>query len=248
MKINKQNNIYTLVYIVVLVAIVGTVLAITSMSLKDKQETNANADKMKQILASVHISVSDANVTDEYNRLITATPVVNSEGRVIGQNGFQIDVQAQSKIKDPAKRQLPVYVCNLGEKGIKYILPVFGNGLWGPIWGYVAVNSDGSTIYGAYFAHQGETPGLGAEIEKPAFSDQFDGKQMFKDGVFLPVAVVKKGQKAPNGEDFVDAVSGGTITSKGVSAMLDDCLKPYAKYLEALRANCSSDESNQNND
>ena len=111
---------------------------------------------------------------------------------------------------------------------------MYGAGLWGPIWGYVAVNSDGSTIYGAYFAHQGETPGLGAEIEKPAFSNQFNDKHLIKDGKFMPVAVLKAGQAPLNGEDYVDAISGGTITSKGVASMIDDCLSGYTKFLESL--------------
>ena len=235
MKFNKQSNTYTLIYIIVLVAIVGAGLALASMSLKNKQQINADADKMQQILASVHVTTTDADVVERFNSLITESIVVNSEGKVIGNDGFKIDVQTESKIKDISQRKLPVYICDLGKKGKKYILPVYGNGLWGPIWGYVALNDDGSTIFGAYFAHQGETPGLGAEIEKPAFSNQFDGKQMFKDGQFLPVAVVKAGQKPLKGEDYVDAVSGGTITSKGVSAMLDDCLSPYKAYLENLK-------------
>ncbi len=230
----KQSNTYTIIYIIVLVAIVGTLLAVTSMSLKEKQQENADADKMKQILASVHVATTDKDVKAKFEELITNQIVVNSEGKTIGDDAFAVNVAAMSKEKNPAKRQLPVYICDLGEKGTKYILPVYGAGLWGPIWGYIALDSDGSTIYGAYFAHQGETPGLGAEIEKPAFSDQFDGKQMFKNNEFLPVAVVKRGQKAPNGEDYVDAVSGGTITSKGVSQMLTDCLKPYEAYLETL--------------
>ena len=105
-------------------------------------------------------------------------------------------------------------------------------GLWGPIWGYVAIDSDGTTIYGAFFDHQGETPGLGAEITKPAFTDQFEGKEIFKSGQFLPVEVVKKGMKPEGDADYVDGISGGTITSKGVSAMLGDCLSPYRTYLE----------------
>lgn len=231
MKLNKQSNIYTLIYIAALVILVGAILAGTSMALKDRQEANANADKMKQILSSVHISADDQNVHKLFEDLIVATPVIDSEGNIVAQNGFEINVQQQSKKKDASKRLLPVYVCNLGEKGIKYILPIYGNGLWGPIWGYIAVDSDGSTVYGAYFAHQSETPGLGAEIEKPKFSNQFDGKRLFKDDRFLPVTVIKKGQKAVKGEDYVDAVSGGTITSKGVAAMLDDCLKPYEAFL-----------------
>lgn len=231
----KQSNTYTIIYITVLVAVVGAVLALTSMALKDKQTANANADKMKQILASVHIAATDADVAQKFDELIKGQLVVNSKGEVVGKNAFEIDVQKESKIKDASQRQLPVYICQLPGKGTKYILPVYGNGLWGPIWGYVALNADGSTIFGAYFAHQGETPGLGAEIEKPAFSNQFDGKTMFKGDRYLPVAVVKAGQKAPNGEDYVNAVSGGTITSKGVSAMLADCLGPYEAYLKTLQ-------------
>ena len=137
--------------------------------------------------------------------------------------------------KEPAaERLLPVYECRLDDGAVKYVMPVYGAGLWGPIWGYVSVDSDGTSIYGAYFAHQGETPGLGAEIEKPAFSSQFSGKKLIKDGRFVPVVVVKKGQTPAGDEDYVDGVSGGTITSKGVGAMLDNCLSPYGAFLKSL--------------
>jgi Na+-transporting NADH:ubiquinone oxidoreductase subunit C len=125
-------------------------------------------------------------------------------------------------------------VCNLPDAGTKYILPLSGMGLWGPIWGYVSLDDDGSTVYGAFFGHQSETPGLGAEITKEAFTSQFPGKQMFKNGEFLPVTVVKKGQTPAGNEDYVDGISGGTITSKGVAAMLDECMQPYQTYLETL--------------
>ena len=111
---------------------------------------------------------------------------------------------------------------------------MYGAGLWGPIWGYISVDSNGSDVYGAYFAHQGETPGLGAEIEKPAFSGQFAGKKLIKDGTFLPVAVVKAGQHPQGDEDYVDGISGGTITSKGVGAMIDNCIAPYDAFLRNL--------------
>lgn len=234
MKFNKQNNLYTILYIAVLVTIVGSGLAIASMALKDRQKVNEDSEKMKQILASVHIAADDKDVIQKYNEFITATPVLDVEGNVVGDDAFEVSVHNESKIKDATKRRLPVYVCNLGENGTKYILPVSGSGLWGPIWGYVAVDSDGSTIYGAYFAHQSETPGLGAEIEKPKFSGQLDGKHLFKNGSFLPISVIKKGQKPSKGEDYIDAVSGGTITSKGVGAMLDDYLRLYAPFLEKL--------------
>ncbi|MDE6277692.1 MAG: NADH:ubiquinone reductase (Na(+)-transporting) subunit C [Muribaculaceae bacterium] len=234
---NKQSNIYTLIYIIVLVVVAGAALAFTSISLKDRQQANADADKMRQILASVKIYPPSDSIIAEYKHYVDDSYVVNINGeKEEGVDAFGVNVAQETK-KAEDVRELPVYVCRLADGTRKYILPLYGAGLWGPIWGYVSIDADGSTIYGAYFAHQGETPGLGAEIEKPAFSDQFGGKELFKGERFLPIAVVKAGQ-APNGdEDYVDGVSGGTITSKGVEAMLDNCLKPYARFLEIVGTN-----------
>lgn len=243
---NKQSNVYTIVYIIVLVVVVGAALALTSMSLKSRQQANANADKMKQILASALIYPEKGQIIEDFDKYITEQFVVDSKGeRVEGEDAFNVDVAVQSKISDDSKRLLPVYVCTLDNGEVKYILPVYGAGLWGPIWGYMAIDSDGSTVYGAYFAHQGETPGLGAEIEKPAFLNQFDQSNpagvpdhkvlnLFKDGKFYPIDVVKKGQKPLNDADYVDGVSGGTITSKGVGAMIDNCIAPYEAFLRAM--------------
>lgn len=238
---NKQSNTYTIVYIVALVVIVGTALAWVATSLKPEQTVNANADKMKQILASVHYpQCSNAQVTEAFATHIEGI-VVNDEGqRVEGETAFDVDVANESREADPAKRLLPVYIYTDKAVGTKYIIPLYGQGLWGPIWGYIALDSNGSTVYGAYFSHQGETPGLGAEIEKPEFQNRFVDKQMFKDGKFLPVTVVKAGQHPQGNEDYVDGISGGTITSKGVAAMLDNCMAPYKAYLESL--------TNANND
>ena len=225
---NKQSNTYTIIYIIVLVVLVGTALAATSLSLKDRQQENIDADKMNQILAAALITPADGQTVSDFNTYITDQYVVDAAGQRIDGN-----VANQSKL--PAdRRELPVYVCTTADGAKKYILPVYGAGLWGPIWGYVAFDANGSTIYGAYFAHQGETPGLGAEIEKPAFSDQFKGQNVIKDGRFRPIAVVKAGQQPLDGEDYVDGISGGTITSKGVGSMLDNCLVPYRKFLQSL--------------
>lgn len=231
--INKQSNVYTIVYITVMVIVVGAALALTAMSLKDKQTENAQADKMKQILMSVRIASDRASVVDDYHRYITSTLVVNEQGDTIeGADAFALNVAVEAK-KPAAERELPVYVCTLPDAGVKYIIPLAGMGLWGPIWGYVSLDDDCTTVYGAFFDHQGETPGIGAEITKPAFTDQFRGKQMFKDDQFVPVTVVKKGQVPQGNQDYVDGISGGTITSKGVAAMLDDCLSPYKAFLES---------------
>ena len=232
--INKQSNVYTIVYITVLVVVVGAALAFTAMSLKEKQQDNARADQMGQILQAVRLTYPADEVIDAFQDYITDQYVVNSAGeKVAGVEAFNVDVAAEAK-KPADERLLPVYVCTLPDAGTKYILPLAGMCLWGPIWGYVSFDADGSTIYGAFFDHQGETPGLGAEIAKPAFSDQFRGLSVEKDGEFVPVTVVKKGQK-PEGEmDYVDGISGGTITSLGVASMLDGCLTPYKAYLESL--------------
>lgn len=235
--INKQSNAYTIIYITVMVLIVGTALAFTAMQLKPKQQENASADKMGQILQSVHMPADRATVVADFNKYITSQIVVNTRGdEVQGVEAFDVNVAVEAK-KPVEERLLPVYVCQLPDAGTKYILPVAGMGLWGPIWGYVAFNADGTTIYGAFFDHQGETPGLGAEITKPEFTKQFEGLKVFKDDAFVPVEVVKKGQKPTGNADYVDGISGGTITSKGVGAMLDDCLTPYEAYLARLAAN-----------
>ena len=231
---NKQGNLYTIIYIVVLVVVVGAALAITSLSLKPQQTDNANADKMRQILASVHVVSESADVKSTFNKYITGQYVVSADGTATEGDAFDIDMAKEVKLP-MAERRMPLYVCTLPEGGKKYIIPLAGNGLWGPIWGYMSVDENGSTIYGAYFAHQGETPGLGAEIEKPAFSNQFEGKNLFKDNKFLPVAVLKSGTKPQSGEDYVDAISGGTITSKGVESMIADCIKGYENYLESVK-------------
>lgn len=232
--INKQSNVYTVVYITVLVVIVGAALALTAMSLKDRQEDNARADKMGQILQAVRLTSPRDQVIADFQKYITDQLVVDSAGdRVEGVEAFDVNVAAEAK-KPVGERLLPVYVCDLPDAGTKYILPLAGMGLWGPIWGYVSFDADGSTIYGAFFDHQGETPGLGAEIAKPQFSDQFRGLSVEKDGEFIPVTVVKKGQRPDGNEDYVDGISGGTITSLGVASMLDGCLIPYKAYLESL--------------
>ncbi len=233
MKINKQGNVYTIVYIIVMVLVVGTALAVTSLSLKDKQQANADADKMRQILASARITATGGEIAEVFSAHITATPVYNTNGELIGDDAFTVDVANECK-KQGDDRKLPVFVCQTEDDGTKYILPLYGAGLWGPIWGYISFDSDGTTVYGAYFAHQGETPGLGAEIEKSKFSSQFEGKTMFKGDRFMPVTVVKKGQKPTGNEDYVDGISGGTITSKGVAAMIDNCLVPYQAFLKSL--------------
>ena len=230
---NKQSNSYTVIYIIIMVVVVGVALAYTSMALKDRQHDNVAADKMRQILSSLRIA-PDQDVKAQFASIISDQYLVNDQGQRIEGDAFAVNMA--NEVKKPAQeRQLPVYEARLADGSLKYIIPVYGAGLWGPIWGYIALDDDASTIFGAFFNHEGETPGLGAEITKPTFSDQFQGKHIMVDSKLLPVEVVKAGQKPSTGAEYVDGISGGTITSKGVSAMLADCFTPYNAFLQSLR-------------
>jgi Na+-transporting NADH:ubiquinone oxidoreductase subunit C len=134
------------------------------------------------------------------------------------------------------ERNLPVYVGPKEDQKI-YVLPVRGKGLWGPIWGYVAIEDDFNTIYGTNFSHQSETPGLGAEIANRPFQKQFIGKKIFDEaGKFVSVSVVKK-DVSPDAKHKVDGISGGTITSNGVDNMLKDVIGDYLPYIKKMRKN-----------
>ena len=160
---NKESKSYTLLYTMALVMIVGSALAYTAITLKDRQQANIDADKMRQILASVRITPAADSIVESYRHYITDSYVVDASGnRLEGDNAFDVNVGAQMRLPG-GERELPVYVCTLADGSEKYILPLYGSGLWGPIWGYVSLDSDAAVVYDAYFAHQGETPGLGAE-------------------------------------------------------------------------------------
>lgn len=218
---NRDSNVYTVVYASVMVLLVAIVLAFTSQSLRSFQKENEDNDKRQQILRSINVSVPAAEAKTKYNELI-------KDAFLVDQNGQKVEGDAFTATPD----QHPVYVANVDGK-TKYIMALSGAGLWGPLWGYLSVDSDGNTVYGADFSHQGETPGLGAEIAKPAFSNEFKGKKLFMDGTFKSIAVVKPGKSAA-GQDYVDGISGGTITSQGVDHMLSSSLSGYVKFLTSL--------------
>jgi Na+-transporting NADH:ubiquinone oxidoreductase subunit C len=219
-----------------MVIIVALGLAFTHQALNERQTANVNIDKMQQILRSLNIDASAADAQQKYDELVKNAYLITPDGmKVEGSEGTTPDDPAFStELGDESAAGLPVYEAEV-DGSVKYIIPMDGAGLWGPIWGYLAVEADGSTIYGAEFGHQGETPGLGAEIVTPSFRQQFAGKELVKDGQFRSVAVVKPGQTAA-GRDYVDGISGGTITSKGVDAMLLNSVGQYSNFLMNLNA------------
>lgn len=241
----KDSNIYTFLYASVLVVIVGITLSAVYQALNPLQQKNIADDTKRQILAAALIVPKQGeNIADLYSQHVKTSYIVDSKGNKIDSKESAFDVNVSQEMKVPAdKRLLPVFECTT-DAGLKYIFPVYGAGLWGPIWGYIAFNDNGTTIYGAYFAHAGETPGLGAEIEKPAFSDQFEGKDIFNaNGEFEGVKVVKSGKEPASGA-YVHAISGGTITSTGVQKMLETSLEPYTEFLKQIGEKTASDTNN----
>lgn len=231
MKLNTNSNSYTILYASVIVVIVAFALAFISASLSDTQKKNEDSDKMKQILAALNIDASKAdNVEAEFSKYIKADQVVDSKAKVINETGgFKIDMKAElaKKLED---RSLPLYIAEVNGE-TKYILPLYGAGLWNAIWGYIALNSDKNTVFGVYFDHAGETPGLGAEIATKMFQNQFLNKHVLSSNGAVALTVVKNG-KVHNKEFEVDGISGGTITSKGVDAMLKKCIAQYDEFLK----------------
>ncbi len=223
--LSTNSNAYTLIYAAVLVVIVAFLLSFVSSVLNDRKVANEQVDKKKQILAA--INVSDTNVEEAFGKYIKSDAVINANGQVVNEKGgFEVDFNKEAK-----GDKLPIYICeDNGET--KYIIPMSGKGLWGGISGYVGLKSDKNTIDGIFFAHESETPGLGAEITASYFTEQFKGKHIKSAaGEIVSVAVLKKGKNA-DGQEQVDAVTGATLTSNGVDAMLKDALGKYSNYLK----------------
>jgi Na+-transporting NADH:ubiquinone oxidoreductase subunit C len=233
---NTNSNLYTFIYASALVIVVAAVLSFTALKLQPLQEANVRIEKMQDILASVGIETTVQNAEADYNKYITKSMVVNSEGKEVEGNAFDINLKQEYKL-ELEKRHLPVYEATLDNGSKKLIFPLRGTGLWGPIWGYISMEDDLSTIFGAVFDHAKETPGLGADINKDWFQDPFKGKTIFDGDTFIGINVHKGGKGAAaalgDTEHGVDAISGGTITSKALEDMIKNCMGSYQVYLKA---------------
>ncbi len=238
---NTNKNSYIFIYASVMVIIVAFLLAFVSSALKPMQQKNIELDKKKQVLAALNIFEKGSAATEAaYAKYVKADQLLAADGSVAAETGgFAVENSAVSA------ESLPLYVCEV-EGETKYVLPLYGAGLWGPIWGYVALDADKETIYGTYFAHASETPGLGAEItNRDKFQVPFIGKKAVDAEGNVTISVVKNG-KVKDTTVEVDGISGGTITSNGVDAMLKDCIGLYKAFLtkgacaKACEATCTA--------
>ena len=239
------SNRYIFIYSTVMVIIVAAVLSSAAMFLQPRQERNMRIAKIQGILAAVNLEATAENAEQLYDQTIRSEIAINQDGEVVSvyQEGilvegelrpFDVDLKKElynKKMGEPFVSAL--YMADIDGEAV-YIVPLRGTGLWGPVYGNIALGPDFNEIVGADFSHDKETPGLGAEIAYKEFSDQFIGKTIFDDaGNFVSVEVVKGGASTLPPErqiHGVDAVSGGTITSNGVTDMLQNCLENYVEY------------------
>ena len=235
----SYSNTYIFIFATVMVIIVATLLTFVAETLRPYQEKNVEVEKKLDILRSVGLAggADEAEnksqyVEEEYAGNITKSYVINMEGEIQeGVEAFTVNLKVELA-KDPAERNLPIFIYNSPDGEEINIVPLQGKGLWGPIWGYISFEQDMSTIYGAIFAHAKETPGLGAEIAEDFFHEQFLGKKIFDEsGKFTSVKVLKGGT-APGNPHAVDAISGGTITSVALQDMIYECLGNYETYFK----------------
>lgn len=232
-----HSNRYTLIYATVLSVITAIVLAVAAEGLKPAQEANIALDKKSNILRAVRLNYTDrAQIENTYAEHIQEMVLDGTGKSLSGVATSEIDLK-EEVAKVPQERRLPLYVFTEKDGKKYYIVPLRGVGLWGPIWGYISIQDDFNTVYGSFFDHKSETPGLGAEIAELPFQQQFQGKKiMSEEGQFVSVNVVKKTDKVSYGSEHrVDAISGGTITSRGTDAMLKNCTAPYLAYFEKVK-------------
>ena len=219
----KNSNAYIVFYSTVMVVLVALLLAVTSLSLKDRQQANEINEKKDAIVASLGLEKGT------YDQVIDAY-VVNAAGEKVAVEGEVISLL--NKLADNYAEGK--YVVFENKESGEVVIPVTGKGLWDDIWGYVALGADMNTIKGAIFDHAGETPGLGAEIATPKYQAQFPGLTIYEGEELVGIYVVKGGAKGA--AHSVDAVTGGTKTSIGLENMIKDCLQCYDAFFKARTA------------
>ena len=201
---NTNSNRYTVIYTTLVCALVAAVLAVVSQALKPRQAANEKAETVRQILVAAGLGemnkwreVDNSSVLAFFNDNIQGSPQIYTTSQLKAQN---------YNIKNGKPLSLPVYRFKNGVT----VLAIYGAGLWGPVWGYIGLEEDMKTVAGAYFDHESETPGLGGKIkDDPSFRDSFKGKRI------------------DDGRLEFDAISGATMTSRGLAAAIDTWIGAY---------------------
>ena len=224
---NTNSNTYTVIYSIILVVVVAAVLAFAAMFLKPSQDANVKKDTISQILTAATVQGED--ILGTYKQEVEAAILVDLEGNKVGELDIEsCEVYDNSALKRQTiseEKALPVYIFKNGVT----VVPCYGAGLWGPIWGYIGFEGDLKTIKAVCFGHKGETPGLGAKIsDEPSFAGSFVGQQVGSGAILFEVAKTANRQTEMNG---VDAISGATITCQALGKTLNQWFGFYQNYL-----------------
>ena len=236
------SNLYIFCFSSALVLVVAAALSFTALSLEGKQKENIEVERQQNILAALGVETTKADVFAKFDQYIKEGIVIKSNGNKVGEIEKDIEMNLLGFLKKQNEipvneRLLLLYRAELNGKSY-VVIPVRGAGLWGPIWGNVALESaDMNTIRGVTFDHAGETPGLGAEINTAWFQERFQNKKLFNaSGRFVSVKVEKPGTYTKD-DHTVDGISGGTITSKALEEMVRNSLEPYQTYFKQSKSN-----------
>jgi len=250
MGINTDKNSYTLLFAIGMTIVVGTLLAAIDSSLRERIDTNKILEKQQNILYAIGINdnegssvrfISKDQAPIEFDKYVVNQIYIQGNKIIEDDEAYLIEVKKEKTLAKDASydRRLPLFIAEKDDKKY-YVAPIRGNGLWNAIWGYVAMDED-MIIQGAYFDHQAETPGLGANINQRFFMDDFIGENLLdSNGNFRGITVSKKNLDPRNeikDDNEVDAIAGATITGDGVSAMIKSDLGLYVPYFKKLKQN-----------
>ena len=242
-----DSNLYTVLFALGMVVVVGSLLAFAAEGLKETITENKRIEKQQNILYAMGVNENEGNsaifvsknkVGDEFSKFIKKQIVIQEGKEIENDQAYLINIKKEKDLAkgDNYSRRLPLFI---GEKDGEtfYIAPIRGKGLWDAIWAYVAMDED-MIVLGAFFDHKGETPGLGANIKERFFMDDFIGEHLMSDGSFKGITV-SKSNGDPKNEDKtdneVDAIAGSTITGDGVTAMIRSELGLYVPYFKNLK-------------
>jgi len=257
----EHSSRYIVMFAAAVCAVCSIFVAISAVSLKDRQELNARVDVQKKVLALADLMGKDERLGNEeilqrFEASITPRVVNMGTGSYADEiDATSFDQRVASKDPDRSRpaptnlakvQRLPshglVYHVQKDGKLSSLVLPIEGYGLWGTLYGFIALAPDARTIRGITFYEHKETPGLGGEVENPRWVGLWPGRLAFDDNWDVSIRVKKGAAGPPESDPYqVDGLSGATITSRGVTNMLafwlgDDGFGPYLEQYRASRS------------
>nr|CAA85478.1 NADH:uniquinone oxidoreductase [Vibrio alginolyticus]prf//2102277D Na-translocating NADH ubiquinone oxidoreductase [Vibrio alginolyticus] len=248
---NNDSIKKTLGVVIGLSLVCSIIVSTAAVGLRDKQKANAVLDKQSKIVEVAGIDANGKKVPELFAEYIEPRLVDLETGNFTEGNASTYDQREASKDAERSIALTPeedvadirrrantavVYLVKDQDEVQKVILPMHGKGLWSMMYAFVAVETDGNTVSAITYYEQGETPGLGGEVENPSRRDQFIGKKLYNEDHQPAIKVVKGG--APQGSEHgVDGLSGATLTSNGVQHTFDFWLgdKGFGPFLAKVR-------------